>query len=167
MTKLGTRLLISDETLRAIGHVAAQWAFLEIEFDLFLGQLLRHPDARNIAPARMPQSFDRRASLFRHCAKTLLAGQPKLRDQLISIINDACSIRGHRDNVIHGQWHLGRKKRQLGSAVTIIKQRPKFSAHLRHMSAEQIEEVAAKISIATARLIWWREMNVSYGSQEP
>jgi len=30
---VGIKLLIDEATLRAIGHVAAQWAVLEIEFD--------------------------------------------------------------------------------------------------------------------------------------
>jgi hypothetical protein len=101
--KLGIKLLIDDAALRAIGHVAAQWAALEIEFDMLLGQLLRHPDARTIASKEVPQAFDRRAKLFRECAKLLLHNQPALQKQLVSIINDATSARGQRDKVIHGQ----------------------------------------------------------------
>jgi hypothetical protein len=67
--KLGIELLIDDATLRAIGHVSAQWAVLEIEFDTLLGQLLRHPDAKGIAPDQIPQSFDRRAGLLGQCAE--------------------------------------------------------------------------------------------------
>jgi hypothetical protein len=66
---------IDNATLRAIGHVAAQWAVLEIEFDTLLAQLLRHPDAKGIA-AKIPQAFDRRAELFRQCAERLLSDQP-------------------------------------------------------------------------------------------
>jgi hypothetical protein len=87
--KLGTELLIDDATLRAIGHVSAQWAVLEIEFDTLLGQLLRHPDAKGIAPDQIPQSFDRRAGLLGQCAERLLSDQPGLREELIAMINDA------------------------------------------------------------------------------
>jgi len=158
--KLGVELLIDDATLRAIGHVAAQWAVLEIEFDILLGRLLRQPDAKKIVPKAVPQSFDRRAKLFRECAKILLHDQPDLQKQLIAIINDATSARKKRDDVIHGQWHLGRKKGKIGTAVTVVKQRPKFKAQLQHMSAAQVEDVAATISIVTAKLIWWAQMNV-------
>jgi len=158
--KLGVELLIDDATLRAIGHVAAQWAVLEIEFDILLGRLLRQPDAKKIVPKAVPQSFDRRAKLFRECAKILLHDQPELLKQLIAIINDATSARKKRDDVIHGQWHLGRKKGKIGTAVTVVKQRPKFKAQLQHMSAAQVEDVAATISIVTAKLIWWAQMNV-------
>jgi hypothetical protein len=58
----------------------------------------------------MPQAFDRRAKLFRDCAKQLLNDQPDLQNELIDIINEASSARGQRDDVIHGHWHLGRKK---------------------------------------------------------
>ena len=58
----------------------------------------------------MPQAFDRRAKLFRDCAKQLLNDQPDLQKELIDIINEASSARGQRDDVIHGHWHLGRKK---------------------------------------------------------
>jgi hypothetical protein len=109
----------------------------------------------------MPQSFDRRAKLFRECAKLLLHDQPDLQKQLIAIVNDATSARGQRDKVIHGQWHLGRKKGKLGTAVTVINRRPKFKAQLQNMSDDQVEGVAATISAVTARLIWWREMNVT------
>jgi hypothetical protein len=74
--KLGVELFIEDATLRAIGHVAAQWAVLEIEFNTLLGQLLRHPDAKGIAPDQIPQAFDRRAGLLRQCAERLLRDQP-------------------------------------------------------------------------------------------
>lgn len=158
--KLGLELFIDDATLRAIGHVAAQWAVLEIEFDTLLSQLLRHPDARGIAPDRIPQAFDRRAGLLEQCAERLLSDQPQLREQLIAIIDDARSARGHRDRVIHGQWHLGRKKGKLGTAVTVIKRRPKFEARIQNMSDQQVEDVASTISMVTARLMWWRAMNV-------
>jgi hypothetical protein len=160
--KLGLELLINDATLRAIGHVSAQWAIFEIEFDMLLGQLLRHPDAKGIAREEIPQSFERRAGLFRQCAERLLCDQPRLREELITIINDACSARGHRDNVIHGQWHLARKNGGIGTAVTVIKRRPKFKANIQNMSNQQVEDVAATISKVTARLIWWREMNVHF-----
>jgi hypothetical protein len=91
--KLGLELLIDNATLRAIGHVSAQWAVLEIEFDGLLGQLLRHPDAKGIAPDRIPQAFDRRAGLLKQCAERLLSDQPRLREQLIAIIDDAGSAR--------------------------------------------------------------------------
>ena len=71
--KLGVTLLIDDATLRAIGHVAAQWAVLEIEFNSLLSQLLRHPDAKGIALDRIPQAFDRRAGLLKQCAERLLS----------------------------------------------------------------------------------------------
>ena len=159
MTNLAVTLMVSDTTLRAIGHVAAQWAYFETEFDIFLNQLLRHPKTKHLVSASMPQAFDRRAALFRKCATILLKEHPKLLHQIVRIINDACSVRGHRDNVIHGQWHPGRR----GTAVTVIRARPKFSARERHMSDPDIEEIAAQISVVTARLIWWREMNVDYG----
>jgi hypothetical protein len=91
----------------------------------------------------------------------LLSDQLQLREQLIATINDACSARGHRDKVIHGQWHLGRKKGKLGTAVTVIKRRPKFEARIQNMSDQQVEDVASTISIVTARLMWWRTMNVT------
>jgi hypothetical protein len=160
--KFGLTLLVNDATFRAIGHVAAQWAVLEIEFDFLLNQFLRHPEATELLPGKFPQAFDRRAKLFRDCAKITLRDQPSLREGLTAIINDACSARGHRDSVIHGQWHLGRKK---GAAVTIINQRPKFKAEIKNMSSEQIEDVAATISQVTSRLIWWRTMNVTYQEQ--
>jgi hypothetical protein len=48
--KFGVQLLIDDDTLRAIGHVSAQWGMLEIEFDGLLGIFVRHPDSKSIAP---------------------------------------------------------------------------------------------------------------------
>jgi hypothetical protein len=60
------------------------------------------------------------------CSDNALSDQPGL----IAIINDARSARGHRDKVIRGQWHLGRKKGKLGTAITVIKRRPKFEARI-------------------------------------
>jgi hypothetical protein len=130
------------------------------KFDVLLGLLLRHPYTKGIAADPVRQAFDRRARLLRQCAERLLSDQLQLREGLIAIINDACSTRGHRDNVIRCQWHLGRKKGKLGTAVTVIKRRPKFEAHIQNMSAQQVEDVASTISEVTARLIWWRDMNI-------
>jgi hypothetical protein len=161
--KLGVELLIDDATLRAIGHVSAQWAVLEIEFDMLVGQLLRHPDAKGIAPDEIPQSFDRRAGLLRQCVERLLSDQARLREQLIAIINEACSARGHRDKVIHGQWHLRRKNGNLGTAVTVIKRRPNSRPVFRTCRINKFEDVASTISVMTARLIWWQARNVTVG----
>jgi hypothetical protein len=158
--KFGVELLIDDATLRAIGLVSAQWGLLEIEFDVLLGILVRLPAAASIVPRQIPQAFDRRAKLFRDCAALVLHYQPGLRDELIGLVNEATSARGQRDDVIHGHWHLGRKRGRLGTAVTVINRRPDFKAKLKNMSADQVEDVAATISQVTAKLIWWRTMNV-------
>lgn len=158
--QFGVQLLIDEDTLRAIGHVSAQWGVLEIGFDGLLGILVRHPDSKSIAPKEIPQAFDRRAKLFRDCAKLVLHDRLDLQKELIGIINDASSARGQRDDVIHGHWHLGRKKGQLGTAVTVINRLPNFKAQLKNMSTDQVENVAANISQVTAKLIWWRTINV-------
>lgn len=71
--------------------------------------------------------------------------QPDLRDELIGIVNDATSARGQRDDVIHGHCHLGRKKGQLGTVVTVVNRHPNFKAKPMNMSADQVEDVAATI----------------------
>jgi hypothetical protein len=81
--KFGVGQLIDDDTLRAIGHVSAQWAVLEIEFDILLGPLLRHPTAKSSVPNSMPQGFDRRAKLFTVWVKLLLNDQHDLQKQLV------------------------------------------------------------------------------------
>jgi len=43
------RLMIGDEEFRAIGHVAAQWAFLEDQIDCCLEILLAQPAAASLA----------------------------------------------------------------------------------------------------------------------
>ena len=43
---------------------------------------------------------------------TLLNDQPDLQKELIDTINEASSTRGQRYDVIHGHWHLGRKKEE-------------------------------------------------------
>ena len=113
----------------------------------------------------MPQSFAKRVTLFKKCVEAILVDQPKLKDELITIINDASSARGHRDEIIHGQWHLGRKKGNIGTAVTIFKSRPKMKVDAKIMSSHQIESVAIQISKISARLIWWKEMNVTFNSE--
>lgn len=162
--KFGIELLVDDETLRAIGLASAQWSVLEIEFDGLLGILLRLPATASVAPKQIPQAFDRRAKLFRDCAKLALHDQPDLRNDLIGIINEATSARSQRDDVIHGHWHLGRKRGRIGTAVTVVKRRPDFKVRSKNMSADQIADVAATISQVTAKLIWWRTLNVKDSS---
>jgi len=77
----------------------------EIEFDILLGQLLDHPAAKSKVPKSTPQAFDRRAKLFRDCAKLLLNDQHDLQKELIDIINEASSaiLRAHpKSRLIHG-----------------------------------------------------------------
>ena len=163
--KFGVRLLIDDKTYKAIGLVAAQWAFLEIEFDRFLNQLILHPLVIPLGIGNVPQQFARRVKLFKRCAEAVLHDQPSLKNELIAIINDASSARGQRDDVIHGQWHLGRKKGNIGAAVTIVKSQSKIKVTVKNMSSDQIESVAVLISKISARLIWWKEMNVTFASE--
>lgn len=70
-----------------------------------------------------------------------LNDQPDLRDELIGIVNDATSARGQRGDVIHGHRHLGRKKRQLSTARTVINRRPDVKAKLKNMPPDQVEDV--------------------------
>ena len=43
MTRLAMQLMIGDKEFRAIGHVAAQWAYLETQFDFLVQVLLHQP----------------------------------------------------------------------------------------------------------------------------
>jgi len=145
------------------GCLSAQWAFLEIELDLFISLLLTHPGAKHMN-TKIPLSFSRRMALLRSCARAILNDQPELRDKLIAIADDASSLRGRRDEIIHGRWHLHRSKDggQLGTAVTVFGQLPNFHVALKPLPVEQVEEIAAKISAVTWRLTWFHDMHVSY-----
>ena len=70
MPNLALRLMIGDAEFRAIGHVAAQWAFLEDQIDWCLKVLLAQPAAMSLAQ-QLPTSFDRRLRLLRECASTV------------------------------------------------------------------------------------------------
>jgi hypothetical protein len=150
------RLTIGNNELRAIGHVVAQWAYLEVEIDILLSQLLSQPRAATLA-TRRPQSFERRMDLLRLCATTIFRGAPAVRNELLAISNAAASLRGDRDDIAHGRWHMRVRHKKPSPIVTVFRHLPAFKVRERPLAIEQMEKIAGRISNITVRLIIWRE----------
>jgi hypothetical protein len=153
MKKPALRLVIGDDEFRAIGHVAAQWAFLENEIDGCLEILLAQPAAASL-PQHIPGSFRGRIALMRQCARAVFPTDATKSDRLIRIANDAASLSGRRNEIIHGQWRVRRTRGgRLTTAIDHVQRQPTFRVRRARITAAQAEAVAAKISTAHLHLI--------------
>ncbi len=97
------KLLIGDKEFRAIGHVAAQWSFLEIQIDNIILILKDQPTVKHLS-IKPPLSFSRRMSDLRDMAEIVLKNDPNPLSELLDIAQEASSLRSVRDEIIHGQW---------------------------------------------------------------
>jgi hypothetical protein len=161
--RLALRLLIDDKEFRAIGHVAAQWAFFENQLDQTLSILIQQPTTKDLG-LTMQQSFMRRMRTLREAAKVVLAGYEPSLSEILEISNEASSLRGLRDDIIHGHWKIV-EIRDDGAripGVKVISQGPKLKVREIKFPAEKVEEVAARISRVNLRLIYWIQRNVPW-----
>jgi len=163
MTKLALKLMVRDEEFRAIGHVAAQWAYLETELDFISEILVNHENAKNLETSH-PQSFSKRMKNLREYASIVLTNCPDALNELLAITNDASSLRGFRDDIVHGHWKLKRAKGNLTTGIRVISQRPSFKVREMVFTAEKAEEVAAKISVVSLKATMWHLRYVSFES---
>ncbi len=155
MTKPAIKLFITDEGYRAIGHVAAQWAYLETEIDGLLSLLLEHEEVK-ILELKNSQSFKHRISNLKKALGVLLNNQMQPLDEITKILTDASSLRGFRDDIIHGQWKLHRKGRNLSPGIMAIKSFPSYKVKEMKFTYEKVEDIAVKISRLTVRVMNWR-----------
>jgi hypothetical protein len=74
--------------------------------------------------------------------------------RLLRIADDAASLSGRRDEIIHGQWRLRRTRGgRLTTGIDHIRRQPKLKARQATITADQAEAIAAKISTVHLRLI--------------
>ena len=74
--------------------------------------------------------------------------------RLLRIADDAASLKGRRDEIIHGQWRLRRTQGgRLTTGIDHIRTQPTFKVRRAIITADQVEAIAAKISTVHLRLI--------------
>ncbi len=159
MTKPAIKLFITDEGYRAIGHVAAQWAYLETELDHLLSIFM---DQKEVKKLKLPnkQSFKNRIANLKNSAAVLLKNHKNDLKEINEILTDASSLRGFRDDIIHGRWKLKRKGGNLFPGIVAIKSFPSYKYKDIKFTYQKTEEVAAKISRVTLRVTRWRIKHV-------
>ena len=155
------QLMIGDKELRAIGHVAAQWAYLETQLDGVTAILINQPTTRPLG-LKLSQSFQRRMECLRKAAKVALAKHDEERNELLAIATDATSLRGFRDDIVHGHWKLHREggRGPLTTGIQVFNQGPKLKVRNIAFSSEKAEGIACKIAAANLRLVRWCMRNI-------
>ncbi len=161
MTKPAITLFITDAVYRAIGHVAAQWAYLETELDYLLSLFLEHEEVKRLGLANA-QSFKNRMSNLKNASDVLLKDQEQPLIEIKDIITDASSLRGFRDDIVHGQWKLHRKGESLTSGIRVIKSYPYYKVREMKFTYKKAEDIAAKISRVTVKVIEWRQEYIHF-----
>ena len=153
--------MIGDRELRAIGHVAAQWAYLETQLDVVVEILINQPSVKSLG-LQISQSFQRRMESLRKAAKIVLADHAGERDELLSIATEASSLRGFRDYIIHGHWkfHRERGRGPLTIGIRVFNRGQKLKVREVAFSAEKAEGIACKIAATHLRLTEWTMRNI-------
>ena len=160
LPKPALQLMIGDKELRAIGHVAAQWAYLETQLDGVANILIHQPSTKALG-MKLDQAFQRRMDTLRRAAKLVFDKEQNELEALLLIANDASSLRSLRDDIVHGHWKLHREPRKgLTTGIRVYSQRPTFRVCNLAFSAEKAESVATKISKTNMRLISWCMRNI-------
>jgi hypothetical protein len=99
---------------------------------------------------------------LRKAARVVLIDRPNELSEILKIAEQASSLRGFRDDIVHGQWKLHRPGGKLTSGVRIFKQFPSPKVRELAFSYEKAEDVAAKISVVTVKLVMWCHRNVRH-----
>ncbi|RFC34875.1 MAG: hypothetical protein DID92_2727744307 [Candidatus Nitrotoga sp. SPKER] len=159
--KPALKLMIGDKELRAIGHVAAQWAYLETQIDGVILVLINQPSTQALK-LKPPQSFKRRMEMLRKSARIVLEQHTAELTALLAIATDASSLRDFRDDIVHGHWKLHRKNGTgpLTTGIKVFNQGPPFKVKEIPFTAEKAENIAAQISKVNLRLVLWCEQNI-------
>ena len=88
-------------------------------------------------------------------AKEVLKNSPAALSDLLDIAQEASSLRSVRDDIIHGQWRLVSKKGKTVTGVHVFSSVRDSQKRTIPFSAEKVEDIAAKISLTTYKLITW------------
>jgi hypothetical protein len=141
-------LELRDEELRAIGHVSAQWAFLE--------SMLRRL-TREVAKALrepLPQNIDSDSFRLRNAAlRDLVSKMPadSDRDKLQTLLDRVGSLQGERHRLIHGlvEWDEADRDK-----LNVRTHKNPHGAPW-SVTAKDIEAVADKISALNCAIWNW------------
>ena len=123
--------------------------------------LINQPTAKPLG-LKQSQSFQRRMECLRKAAKVVLAADDKEQDELLAIATDASSLRGFRDDIVHGHWKLHRERGRgpLTTGIRIFNHGPKLKVRNIAFSAEKAEGIACKIAATNLRLVVWTMRNI-------
>lgn len=163
MTRPALKLMVGDKELRAIGHVAAQWAYLETQLDAVIDVLVKQPSARNLG-IKVSQPFKKRMETLRTAAKVVLEKHQEQLSELLSIATEASSLRGFRDDIVHGHWKLHRERGtgQLTTGIRVFNRGAALKVRNMAFTAEKAEGIATKISKVNLRLTIWCMKNIPH-----
>jgi hypothetical protein len=138
------QLMLTDEQFRAIGHMMAQWAFLESQINDEIKWLLGRNEHRG-KRINFQARFSTRADNWLKLATKSYRKRPKLIKDVQRITGNANNIKPERDDIAHGN---------LGSSGIFFKLR---DGEVRDISdtagkPEYIENLACRISSISALL---------------
>jgi hypothetical protein len=138
-------LELTDEEYAALGRVSAQWAFLEHLIHWISERMLNALGETH--RAMNSDSFRQRNRLFRELSDRLFSGDPN-RDRLMGLIDEAGSLQGERQRLIHGllDWDHANPEALLVSTRKNANGRPW------RIAVADINRVADKIAVLNAKL---------------
>lgn len=146
-------LELTEQEYAALGRVSAQWAFLEHLVHWVTERMLQAlGEARDEINS---DSFRQRNRLFRELSNRMLANDSNL-DRLIALIDEAGSLQGERQRLVHGllDWDQENPDALLVTTRKNPGQRPW------RITTDDINAVADKIAALNAKLHSFPEENV-------
>lgn len=135
---------LKPRQLRALGHVTAQWAFLELQLDFALAGMLRTSD-KDDKDKFLILPFKKRGALWRATVNKLVKEKP-LKTALLSIMERARRLQHRRDVLVHGQWMLGRRKPVLTRNVYMYRHAEALKVYAGEYSWRDMEKLAHEIA---------------------
>ena len=136
---------LEDEQLRAIGHVTAQWAFMESMIDMCLSSRLKDRDLKGDE-----LSFRNRLRIYRESLES--TEDTEKAQKLKDVLSNAGSLRDMRHKTIHSKW--GRSGEAIDNP-NIIEQFGERGGkpYAQFTSAEKLEKLARQISQISSDLM--------------
>lgn len=154
--------MLPDNYLKEMGHVIAQWAFFEVDFDILLRVLVSTPQAKATLTGKIPLSFKKRIKLFRDAATLAFGHHPPTLKHHLDIAEKAARLRDIRDYVAHGRWIAqetgkGQRRRATGVMIAELIQGNWENVKSKPISEKGLAKAAHEIGEMTAHImILWR-----------
>ena len=149
-------LELLPEEVQAIGHVSSQWSFFEYHANQLMTLICQNILEKDLPKGFESDSFRSKLRVWQDIAEQATDLKKPDQSSLLQILNDAGSTQGERQRMIHSYFRFDEDEPdtiRAHSHKNPNKQPVKLTAN-------RINDIAAKISRLNARVIMWPYLDV-------